>query len=411
MPNFSIPLTGLQADTIALNTIGNNLANLNTTAFKNQSTSFEDLFYQNIGTSGSGETLQVGVGTRVSGTASDFAQGSLTTTNTATDLALNGNGFFLVENGNIQALTRAGNFLINSSGDLITTSGENVEGYGATNGVVNLNGGVSPLVLPVASTEGARTTQNLSLTTSLNATAAVGAQFSSETTLYDSLGESHLATVTYTKQSSSAWGYQISIPSTEYSGTPVNTTGTLTFGPNGQLLTPTGNVSGVSFPALTDGASDLTFNFNLYSATAPPVPLVTQTNGPSNTSATSQDGFASGAYQGFSVDGTGVISAQFSNGHSVVVGQVAVALVTNTDGLTRSGQNDYALTTASGALTVGTGGVGGRGTIEGEALEQSNVDISAEFSNLIVAQRAFEANSKTVTTFDTVTQEAIGLIR
>jgi flagellar hook protein FlgE len=387
------------------------LANLNTTAFKDQSTSFEDLFYQNIGTSGSGDTLQVGVGTRVSATASNFSQGSLTTTNTATDLALNGNGFFLVQNGSVQALTRAGNFQLNSSGDLITTSGENVEGYAATNGAVNLNGGVSAIVLPVASTEGARATQNLSLTTSLNATAAVGTQFSAQATLFDSLGESHLATVTYTKQSASAWGYQISLPSTDYTGTAVNASGTLTFGSSGQLLTPTGNVSGVSFPGLADGAADLTFDFNLYAPGGTAAPLVTQTNGPSNTSATSQDGFASGAYQGFSVDGSGIISAQFSNGHSEVAGQVAVALVTNTDGLTRSGQNDYALTTASGALTVGTGGVGGRGTIEGEALEQSNVDISSEFANLIVAQRAFEANSKTVTTFDTVTQEAIGLIR
>ncbi len=408
MPNFSIALTGLQADTTALNTIGNNLANLNTTAFKGQTTTFEDLFYQNIGTTGSGNTLQVGVGTRVAGTASDFSQGSLTTTSTDTDMALSGNGFFLVQQGNDQSLTRAGDFQLSSAGALITSDGKSVMGYGASGGAVNLNGGVVPITLPVATAEGAQATQNLSMTTSLNSTAATGTQFSSEATLYDSLGQSQLATVTYTKTGATTWGYQIELPANSQTGTPVNNAGTLTFNSAGALVAPTGNVTGVSFPGMTDGSSNLSFNFNLYDATGNP--LVTQTAGASNTSATSQDGFSAGAYQGFSVDGGGVVSAKFSNGHSEIVGQVAVALVTNADGLTLAGANDYAVTNASGSVTVGTGGVGGRGTVEGESLESSNVDISAEFSDLIVAQRAFEANSKTVTTFDEVTQEAIGMI-
>lgn len=408
MPNFSIALTGLQADTTALNTIGNNLANLNTTAFKGQTTSFEDLFYQNIGTTGSGNTLQVGVGTRVSGTASDFSQGSLTTTKTDTDMALSGNGFFLVQSGNNQSLTRAGDFQLSASGALITSDGKSVMGYGASNGAVNLNGGVVPIELPVASTEGAKATQNLSMTTSLDSTAVVGSQFSSEATLYDSLGESHLATVTYTKQSATTWGYQVGLPAGDQTGTPTNNIGTLTFDSAGALISPQGNVTGVTFPGMTDGSSNLSFNLDLYDSSGNPI--VTQTAGASNTSATSQDGFSSGAYQSFSVDGKGVVSAKFSNGHAMVVGEVAVALVTNPDGLTLAGGNDYSVTNASGAVTIGTGGVGGRGTIEGAALEQSNVDISSEFSTLIVAQRAFEANSKTVTTFDEVTQEAIGMI-
>jgi flagellar hook protein FlgE len=413
MPNFSIPLTGLQADTTALNVIGNNLANLNTTAFKGQTTSFEDLFYQTIGTTGSGNSLQVGVGTRVAGTSSDFGQGSLTTTSTNTDMALSGSGFFLVQNGNVQSLTRAGDFQISAGGDLITSTGENVMGYGAVNGAVNLNGGVIPITLPITATEGAQATQNLSMTTSLDASAPVGQVYTAQAKIYDSLGTSHIATVTYTKQSASSWNYNVSIPSTDYAagGASANSSGTLTFGPNGNLLTPTGNISGVTFSGMADGANNLSFNFDLYSNATPAVPLVTQTTGTSNTSATSQDGFSSGAYQGFSINQEGVISASFSNGNSAVVGQVAVALVSNNDGLTRSGANDYSVTSASGELTVGTGGVGGRGILEGESLEQSNVDISAEFSDLIVAQRAFEANSKAVTTFDSVTQDAIGMIR
>ncbi len=409
MPNFSIALTGLQADTVSLNTIGNNLANLNTTAFKGQTTTFQDLFYQNVGTTGSGNTLQVGVGTRVSGTATDFSQGSLTTTSTDTDLAMNGNGFFVVDQGNTQLLTRAGDFQLDAGGNLITANGQSVMGYGATAGTVNLNGGLVPLALPVSSTEGAQATQNLATTTSLDATAATGTTYSSQPTLYDSLGQSHLATVTYTKETPTTWNYSITLPAADAGGTPVKNTGTLTFDATGKLVSPAADVAGVSFPGMTDGANPLTFNFNLYDASGNG--LVSQTAAASSTSATSQDGFASGSYTGFSVAGTGVVSATFSNGNSETVGQVAVALVTNPDGLTRAGANNYSITAASGAETVGTGGVGGRGAVEGESLEQSNIDISAEFSDLIVAQRAFEANSKTVTTFDTVTQEAIGMIR
>jgi flagellar hook protein FlgE len=168
-------------------------------------------------------------------------------------------------------------------------------------------------------------------------------------------------------------------------------------------------VSGVSFPGLADGAQNLTFNFNLYSAAG--VPTITQTAGTSNTTATNQDGYAAGAYQSFTVAADGTIAATFSNGQTSSIGQVAVGTVVNQAGLARAGANNYTTTDVSGLVSIGVANVGGRGSIDGEALEQSNVDISAEFSNLIVAQRAFEANSKTVTTFDSVTQEAIGMIR
>ena len=409
MPNFSIALTGLQADTVALNTIGNNLANLNTTAYKEQTTTFEDLFYQNIGTSGSGDTEQVGVGTRVSGTTSNFSQGSLTTTDNETDVALNGSGFFVVQRDATQSLTRAGDFQTDASGNLITTSGESVMGYGVSNGTVNLNGGLTTLQLPVNATEAAQQTKNIQMSSTLDSSAAVGATFNSPVTLYDSLGESHAASVTYTKTGTTTWSYNIALPAGDATGTPVNNSGTLTFDSSGNLVSPASNVTGVSFPGMVDGASDLSFNFNVYDSNKNP--LITQTAGASNTSATAQDGFAGGAYQSFSVDGNGVISAAFSNGHTTTVGQVAVATVTNTDGLTRAGGNDYTTTQASGAISIGVANVGGRGAIEGESLEQSNVDISAEFSSLIVAQRAFEANSKTVTTFDAVTENAINMVR
>jgi flagellar hook protein FlgE len=307
MPNFSIALTGLQADTVALNTIGNNLANLNTTAFKSQTTAFSDLFYQNIGSSGSGDPLQVGVGTRVSGTATDYSQGSLTTTQSATDMALSGSGFFMVEQGDDVSLTRAGNFQLDNEGNLITAGGENVMGYGAANGAVNVNGGLIALQLPVTSNEPAQSTQNVALTTSLDASAATGASFSSPVTLYDSLGEEQPATVTYTKTSASTWTYGIALASGAATGTPVNNTGTLTFNGAGALISPTANVAGVSFSGLADGAQPLTFNFNLYNAAG--TPTITQSAGTSNTTATTQDGYAAGAYQSFTVAADGTISA------------------------------------------------------------------------------------------------------
>jgi flagellar hook protein FlgE len=408
MGSFSAALSGLQADTIALNTIGNNLANLNTTAFKGQDTTFEDLFYQQIGSSGSNNPLQVGAGTKVSGTAINFLQGSILPTGNSTDVALSGDGFFVVQQGGVQSLTRAGNFQLSQSGDLMTVDGARVMGYGTSNGVVNMNAGLAPLNIPVGTTEAAQATQNVAIAANLDASAAVGTQFTTPVTVYDSLGTSHSLTVTYTKTGANTWDYAMAIPAGDASGAPVNNTGTLTFNSSGQLVSPAGNVTGIQFPGLTDGASNLTFDWNLYGGGAA---TISQSAGASTTSGTLQDGFASGTFQSFSVDTNGVITAAFSNGHTATVGQLAVARVTNMQGLVMTGNNNYVTTAASGTATIGVAGTGGRGTIEDSALEQSNVDISTEFSKLIVAQRAFEANSKTITTFDSLTQTTIGMIR
>jgi flagellar hook protein FlgE len=408
MPSFSIALTGLEANSVALDTIGNNLANLNTTAFKGQTTSFSDLFYQNIGSTGSGDALQVGLGTQVSGTNTDFSQGSLSTTTNSTDMALNGSGFFVVDQGGLEQLTRSGNFQLDQSGNLQTTTGAGVMGYAAANGVVNTNTPLTTLQIPVDATQAAQATENFGITANLDAATAVGGTFSTTITMYDSLGTSHAATVNFTKTADNTWSYGISLPAGDATGTPVNNTGTLTFNSSGALLTPAANVTGISFPTLSDGANDMTFNWDLYNSAG--APQIGQTVGTSTATASTQDGFASGSYKSFSVDSAGVISAGFSNGQTETIGQIAVASVTNEEGLTVEGENNYQTTAASGAASVGAPGAGGRGSIEDDTLEQSNVDISTEFANLIVAQRAFEANSKTVTTFDTVTQETINMI-
>jgi flagellar hook protein FlgE len=411
MGNFSIALSGLEADSVSLNTIGNNLANLNTTAYKGQTTSFEDLFYQQIGQSGSGDAIQVGAGTKVSGTSTDFSEGTLLpdANSNPTDMALSGNGFFVVNQNGVQSLTRAGNFQISSNGGLITQDGQQVMGYPATNGVVNQNGSLQPIVIPVGATEGAQATQNFSVTANLNSGATVGTTFTTPVTIYDSLGQSHNATVTYDKTGTNTWGYAVTLPAGDATGAPVNNTGTLTFDSNGNLTSPTGTVSGISFPVMADGASNLSFNWNLNDASGSPT--LTQLATASTNNTQTQDGFASGNYQQISVDSSGLISAEFSNGQRSTVGQIAVASVANVQGLVATGGNNFTTSAASGQATTGVAGTGGRGTIQDNALEQSNVNISTEFSNLIVAQRAFEANSKTVTTFNTISQDVLAMVR
>ncbi len=409
MPSFSIALSGLQANTTALSTIGNDLANLNTTAFKNQTANFEDLFYQNIGTSGSSAPLQVGVGTRVSSINSDFTQGNLAPTGNATDMALNGSGFFVVNDSGTQELTRNGNFQLSPQGNLITSDGLGVQGYPTlANGDINLNAPLQTLNIPLAKTQLAQASSEFSLNTNLDSSAAVGAAFTSSVGIYDSLGDKHNANITFTKTGTSSWSYAVSLPTGEATSTSGNT-GTLTFNPDGTLASPSGNVSGITFSGLADNAANMSLNWKLYDGNGNS--LVTQGAAASSTNGNSQDGYASGIYKNFSVDATGIVTANFTNGGTETIGQLAVATVADPQSLTRSGNALYSINRASGEMNLGTADTGGRGSISDNSLEQSNVDISTEFAALIVAQRAFQANSKTVTTFDTITQDTINMIR
>lgn len=412
MASFSIPLTGLNADQAELNTIANNIANLNTTGFKSQSTSFEDLFYQQVGSSGSGDPVLAGQGVKIATNSSNFTPGSINTAaGSPSDVALTGNGFFVLNNGGTPAYTRAGNFQTDQNGNLTSADGLAVMGYPASNGVVNTNAPLSAIQIPLGATQQPQATTQFSLNaTNLNASAAVGTVVPAQVTVYDSLGQSHVATVNFTKAATAnTWNYSISLPASDYTGAATNTTGTVTFNSSGQLTTPTANVTGIGFAGLADGASNMSFSWNLYDANNNPT--LSQAASPSTVGSTTQNGYSSGSYQGFSVGSDGTISVQFSNGQTQAVGQLAVATVNNQQGMARIGNNNFSATLASGQATVGVAGTGGRGTMEGGALEGSNVDISSEFSNLIVSQSAYEANAKSVTTFDTVTQATINMIR
>ncbi|MGB3631622.1 MAG: flagellar hook-basal body complex protein, partial [Terracidiphilus sp.] len=198
MASFFIPLTGLESDSTALNTIANDLSNMNTTAFKAQTTDFSDLFYQQIGSTGDGDPIQVGAGVQVASNETAYSQGSINSTGNSTDVALNGNGFFVVNNGQSLEYTRAGNFSLDSNGDLVTANGMNVMGYPAVNGVVNTNAPLTAINIPVGAVQDPKATTTMSMTANLDSTTAAGTQFPAQLTVYDSLGEPHVATVTYT---------------------------------------------------------------------------------------------------------------------------------------------------------------------------------------------------------------------
>ena len=405
MPSFATALTGLESNNTALNTIANNLANMNTVGYKDQTDQFSTLFYQQLN-GGPNGGVQVGVGTQIATTETDFSDGSPTATAQSTDMALQGNGFFVINDNGQQELTRAGDFVLSNSGALQTTSGASVMGYPAANGSISLGSGVQPMILPLGQSLPATPTSSMNIQANLDASAGVGTAVPAPVTLYDSLGTAHQATVTFTKTAANTWNYSVTLPSGDAAGSS-GTTGTLTFDGAGNLINPTGTISGITFTGMSDGAQDMNFSWNLSGAAGS---SITQSTSASNIAGTAADGYPSGTYQGFSVDGNGIVDANFSNGQKEIIGQVAVATVANQQGLQATNNTSYQATLASGAAVIGTAGTAGRGTIEGDALESSNVDVSTEFSALIVAQRAFEANSKSITTFDQATQEAINMI-
>jgi len=524
MASFFIPLTGLTSDSTALNTIANDLANMNTTAYKSQSVNFSDLFYQQIGSTGSGDPIQRGSGTQVASIGTNFTTGSANPTGVDTDVALQGDGFFVISDGGSEYLTRAGHFSMDNAGNLITSSGLSVMGYPAVKGVVNPNAPLTALNIPKNQAQAPQATTSFGMTATLNSQAAVGDTKATTVKVYDSLGHDYEATVTFTKNANNKWGYSISLPDTltanstttaagvstinynfgggagslvdpatnltitgptagngtativapavtpgdtmgpvgatpasyadkliaainaakitgvqvttnggqlTITGTNISTTGSviqdpvatnaagsLLFDSSGNLVSPASNVAGITFSGLSDGAAVMNMTWDLYGANGSgtlsqvEIPNTASSGTPPtlSVSKSSQDGFASGQYSGFSIGSDGSITASFSNGQKLNVGQLALANVVNLQGLKAVGGGQYETTLASGTATIGVSGSTGLGTMVGGALEGSNVNISAEFSNLIIAQRAFEANSKAVTTFDTIAQETINMI-
>jgi flagellar hook protein FlgE len=328
-------------------------------------------------------------------------------------MALQGNGFFVVQdqvNGQ-ESFTRDGDFTVNSQGQLCTPQGQLVMGYPAVNGQVSTSTALGPINVNQASNIPATATSSFQMNTNLDAGASTGATFSSPLTVYDSLGTSHTLTVTYTNTGANTWNYNITIPGSDVgsaSGPQTVSSGTLTFNASGELTSPTTSVTGINISGLSDGASNMSLTWNLTGSGG--APTITQQDATSATSGTTQNGFGVGTLTGYSVLPDGTVQGQFSNNQTMALGQVAVASFANPQGLSQNGNNDLQATFASGSAVIGQAGAGGNGSITGGAIEESNVNLSTEFANMIVAQQGYEANAKVLTTMDQVSQATIQLI-
>lgn len=412
MSSYSVPLSGLQADSSWLNTISNNLANLNTDGYKDETLSFGDIFSQMQGASGNGDPIQVGSGVEVNGTTSNFSNGTAESTGIDSNMALQGNGMFVVQGDGQTSYTRDGDFSVNSAGQLVTAGGQLVMGYPAVDGVVSSSGTLGPINVNPTGTIAGTATSSFQMNTNLDSSAAVGDTFSTPITVYDSLGTPQTLTVQFTNTGANAWSYKITLPASATGGTGTTpttiSTGTMTFDSSGNILTPAGStVTGINITGLADGAAPMDLTWDL---TAAGSPAITQLDSTSSTSATTQNGFGVGTLTGYSVGADGTILGQYSNNQTQALGQVAVASFANDQGLQQSSNGNYQATTASGAAVIGQANAGGNGTIEGGSVEESNVSLSTEFANMIVAQQGYQANAKALTTMDQVDQSTLQMI-
>ncbi|MFQ5739187.1 MAG: flagellar hook protein FlgE [Acidobacteriota bacterium] len=405
---FFIGLSGLRANAQGLNVVGDNLANTNTLAYKVKNAFFLEL--QNA----QSLDLRPGQGAVV-GLQQIFSQGSIQPTQVATDLAISGLGFFVVGDGPASSFfTRAGNFRLDGEGVLVTDSGLKVLGFPVVNGVVDQTAPLQSFNLGLGRVLDPSATSLVRMNMNLGASAPVGEAFQTSVVVFDSLGESHVVSFNLTKTAASQWDYSMTVPAADVGGAGTDppvviNNGSLTFDSFGQLSAPVGDVTGITISGLSNGANDIVFDFDLIGDGGES--FVTQVDLPTATSQTFQDGNAAGSLTSLSIRSDGLIEGRSSAGFSTALGQIAMATFANDSGLARTNDNLFVDTTGSGQPSIGVAGSGGRGTIVGAALENSNVDIAEEFVKLITFQRAYQANSRMITTADEITQETIALKR
>lgn len=407
MGSFSTPLSALNADTTAIDVVGNNLANMNTPGFKASTVSFHDLVTESIG-AGLGAT-KVGFGVGVPITLREFTQGALQSTGGPLDAAIQGDGFFIVnDNGNTE-FTRGGNFQVNTDGNLATAPGQLVQGWSMANGVLDTNQPIGNITVPVGTLAPPVATTASSVSLNLDAAATAGTPFSTSVQVYDSLGTAHTVTYSFTQSGTpNQWNYSVSVPDADLSAPPFTpVTGTLTFDSNGNMTDPApGAPVSVPITGLADGASDMNITWSLYNGTTPDISQYDQS---SAASAQSQNGSAAANLVSVGLADGGQVLAQYSNGTQVVVGQMAMAEIRNPDSLIAVGNSNYQASALTALPAVGIPGTGGRGTVLGGSVEASTVNIATEFTNMIVFQQSYQANAHMVTTINQLRQTTINL--
>lgn len=408
-------ISGLQTNSQAMTVTGNNIANSNTVGFKTSSTIFSDLLSANIASSAGNS--QVGRGSQVQTVQTNFSQGGYESTDNATDLAIEGSGFFIVSDplGTTDYYTRNGNFSFDDSGYLVTADGFRVQGSVYTGSGVLASGSLNDIRVDLTSQLNAKQTENVSLHTNLDSDAEVLAGFditapedtsnyTATTTVYDSLGTSHLLTCYFAKTGDQAWDWYLTVDGGELNGGTAGVTqqigtGSLTFDENGNLLTGETAAIGSITWANGSAAQSIDYTFD-----------TTQFNSDSTVFSQDQDGYASGKVTDVAIAADGTVNAVYSNGETIPVAVISLATFINADGLHAVGGSLYSATSASGIATIGYPGVS-QGTLITQALELSNVDLATEFVDLITIQNGYTANSRVITTTDEMLQELLNLKR
>jgi flagellar hook protein FlgE len=421
---LSAGTTGLEASSLELSVVGDNIANSNTIGFKAGRAAFEDALTQSV----IGGTGEIGLGARFKAVQKILTQGALTSTGIATDLALQGSGYFIV-NGNHNGqtanfYTRAGQFTIDRDGYLVNLEGLRIQGFPA-DPAGTVSGLPGDLLVGTASAQ-PQATANIMVKANLQADAAIApawdplnptasSTFSTSMTVYDTLGTAHQVQVFFSKTAAGAWDWHAMTDGAGLTGGVAGelttiANGSLTFDAQGRLATSSEASNFNPLGAVNPQALD--FNFGDPTGAGGTGLLgVTQFAAPSASTFIGQDGFGSGQLASIRIDPQGYVSGIFTNGQTRILGQVAVAGFSAPDRLERVGGNLFQQSQASGQPVIGAPGSGGRASIISGSLEQSNVDLAEQFVRLIAAQRAFQANSKTITTADQLLSELIAMKR
>ena len=408
-------VSGLTANGMAMAVIGDNISNVNTVGFKSSRILFQDMLSQTV------LGGQMGRGTSPQTIDKQMGQGNLQPTGSTTDLALSGEGFFQMRGSSGgQFFSRAGQFRLDKDGFLVNPNGYVVQGYPeSTSGLAT---GIGDLRFPSAQSPPKATT-GLNLTANLDARATPIAggfnasnpggtsNYSTGITMYDSLGEAHTVTAYFTKTADNQWSYNVLANGTELTAptppaalNPVVASGTLTFGTDGALTASPQAANNFNFSGAAQG-QQVSVNFGTG------LTGTTQFARDNAVNQQTQDGYGSGVLQNLSIDKDGLVAGQFSNGTTRPLARIAVATFQSTAGLEKAGGGLYRETVASGQALVGRANQGPRGQVNSSSLELSNVDIANEFVNMITSQRAYQANSKTITTADSLLGEVINLKR
>jgi len=417
--SFSAGLSGLNANSTYLSVIGNNLANINTVGFKTSAVSFADLVSQTVGGT-SVNPAQVGLGVVTGAISPVFAQGSIENSREATNVAIQGAGFFSVRDGSRVGYTRAGNFSFDDAGVLITPDGWRVQGYTQTDPATgNIITAVAPndITIPPGVLRAPTATTNIRAQVNLDPNVAIdpaNPEFTTSIQMYDALGSPHVLTVDFNRTGAGAWTYTVTVPQVDVTGVvgaPITlTTGNLTFNGAGVLTAPAADITIPPPATWANGATPNAITWDVVPALGAS-PILTSFASPSATSSINQNGSAAGQVDNVVINSSGEIVATFGAGQTVVVGQLAMANFNNPKGLLKMGSNRYSESAASGIANVGVAATGGRGSIIGSALESSNVDMATEFTQMILAQRGYQANSRSITVADEILVETLQMKR